>query len=149
MSHSLAHVLVHIIFSTKNRIAYLQSSDLKSEVHAYLVGTLRALECEPLRVGGIADHVHIFAALSRKSSLADLVKNLKTSSTKMVRSKVDNNFGWQSGYGAFSVSESAKDQVISYIANQEVHHRSMSFQEELRIFLEKHNIPFDERYLWD
>jgi len=149
MPHSLAHVLVHIIFSTKNRIAYLKSPDLRSDVHAYMVGTLRALECEPLRVGGTADHVHIFAGLSRKSSLADLVKNLKTSSTMMIRKKGDSHFGWQSGYGVFSVSESAKDQVICYIANQEIHHRSMTFQEEFRMFLEKHGISFDERYLWD
>jgi putative transposase len=82
MSQSLAHVLVHIIFSTKNRVSFLQSPDLRSEVHAYLVGTLRALDCQSLRVGGVADHVHILAALSRKISIADLVKDLKTGSTK-------------------------------------------------------------------
>jgi putative transposase len=149
MPQSLSHVLVHIIFSTKNRAAFLQSPDLRSEVHAYLVGTLRALDCEPFRVGGVGDHIHILTALSRKTSLAELVKNLKTSSTKMVSNKVQNNFGWQTGYGAFSVSESAKEPVISYIANQETHHRSMTFQEEYRRLLERHNIRFDERYVWD
>jgi REP element-mobilizing transposase RayT len=76
---------VHIIFSTKNRIAFLQSPDLRSEVNAYLTATLRGLGCEPLRVGGVGDHVHILAGLSRRISLAELVKNLKTSSTKIVK----------------------------------------------------------------
>src|SRR5271170_2522079 len=82
MSQSLALVLVHIIFSTKNRMPFLQSAELRSEVHAYLTGTLRGLECDPLQVGGVEDHVHILCGLSRKISLAELVKNLKTSLTK-------------------------------------------------------------------
>ena len=135
MPQSLALVLVHIIFSTKNRIAFLQSPDIRSEVHAYLIGTLRALDCEPLRVGGVADHVHILAALSRRISLAELVKSLKTSSTKIVKNKGHCHFSWQSGYGAFSVSQSAKGSVISYIASQESHHRKMTFQEEFRSLL--------------
>jgi putative transposase len=149
MSQSLALVLVHIIFSTKNRIAFLHSPDLQSEVHAYSTGTLRALECQPLRVGGTADHVHVLAALSRKISLAELVKNLKTSSTRIVKSKGESSFAWQAGYGAFSVSQSAKEAVVSYIASQDIHHRKMTFQEEFRLLLEKHRIPFDERYIWE
>jgi putative transposase len=149
MPQSLALVLVHIIFSTKNRIAFLQSPDLRSEVHAYLIATLRALECEPLRVGGVGDHVHILAGLSRKISLAELVKNLKTSSTKILKNKGHRHFGWQSGYGAFSVSKSVKESVISYNAGQESHHRKMTFQEEFRSLLQKHGIAFDERYVWD
>jgi REP-associated tyrosine transposase len=118
-------------------------------VHAYLIATLRGLGCEPLRVGGVGDHVHILAALSRRISLAELVKNLKTSSTKIVKDKGHRHFRWQSGYGAFSVSQSAKESVISYIASQEIDHRKMTFQEELRSLLKKHGIVFDERYVWD
>jgi putative transposase len=140
--------LLHIIFSTKNRIAFLQSPDLRSDVHAYLIGTLRGLGCE-LRVGGVADHVHILAGLSRRISLVELVKNLKTSSTKIVNNKGHSHFSWQSGYGAFSVGQSAKESVISYIASQESHHRKMTFQEEFRSLLKKHGIAFDERYVWD
>jgi putative transposase len=77
MAQSLALVLVHIIFSTKNRMPFLRSTELRSEVHAYLTGTLRGLECDPLQVGGVEDHVHILSGLSRKISLAELVKNLK------------------------------------------------------------------------
>ena len=149
MPQSLALVLVHVIFSTKNRVPFLQSPELRSEVHAYLTGTLRGLQCAPLQVGGAEDHVHILSGLARTTSLAELVKNLKTSSTKIVRNKGHSHFSWQSGYGAFSVSHSAKESVIAYIASQEIHHRKMTFQEEFRTFLQKHGISFDERYVWD
>jgi putative transposase len=149
MPQSLALVLVHIIFSTKNRIAFLRAPDLRSEVHAYLTATLRGLDCDPLRVGGVEDHVHLLTGVSRKTSLAELVKNLKTSSTRALKEKGHRHFSWQSGYGAFSVSQSAKESVISYIANQEIHHRKMTFQEEFRAILNKHRVRFDERYVWD
>jgi putative transposase len=103
----------------------------------------------PLQVGGVEDHVHILCGLSRKLSLAELVKNLKTSSTKMLKSKGHDGFSWQSGYGAFSVSQSAKESVFLYIAEQEIHHRGMNFQDEVRALLNKHGIRFDERYVWD
>jgi REP-associated tyrosine transposase len=149
MSQSLALVLVHIIFSTKNRMAFLQSPELRSEVHAYLTGTLRSLHCEPLRVGGMPDHVHILSGLSRTPSLAELVKNLKTGSTMAIKAKGHSHFSWQGGYGAFSVSQSAKESVMAYIASQEIHHRKMTFQEEFRTILMKHGVLFDERYVWD
>jgi REP element-mobilizing transposase RayT len=130
-------------------MAFLQSPELRSEVHAYLTGTLRGLHCEPLQVGGMPDHVHILSGLSRTSSLAELVKNLKTSSTMAIKAKGHSHFSWQSGYGAFSVSQSAKESVMAYIASQEIHHRKMTFQEEFRTILTKHGVLFDERYVWD
>ena len=149
MPQSLSRLLVHLIFSTKNRAAFLQSPLLRSELHAYLTATLRGLDCEPVQAGGVSDHVHVLFGLSRTISLADLVKNLKTSSTKMMREKGHRDFSWQTGYGAFSVSESNKSPVIAYIANQEMHHRKMTFQEEIRALLKKHSMRFDERYIWD
>jgi putative transposase len=149
MSQSLALVLVHIIFSTKNRVRFLQAAEIRSEVHAYLAGTLRALECTPLQVGGVEDHVHILCGLSRKISLAELVKNVKTSSTRILKGKGHDDFSWQSGYGAFSVSQSVRDSVLSYIAEQEIHHRRISFQDEFRALLNKHGVRFNERYVWD
>jgi putative transposase len=149
MSQSLALILVHIVFSTKNRMSFLRSIELRLEVHSYLGGTLRSLECDPVQVGGVENHVHVLCELSKKISICDLVKNLKTSSTRIVKSKGHPHFGWQSGYGAFSVSESAKESVVSYITDQESHHRKMTFEEEFRILLEKHSMPFDERYVWD
>ena len=149
MAQSLALVLVHIIFSTKNRSPLLPSTEVRSQAHAYLTGTLRALDCAPLEVGGVADHVHILCGLSRKISLSELVKNLKTSSSKILKGKVHDGFSWQNGYGAFSVSQSASKSLFSYIADQEIHHRRMTFQEEFRALLNKHEIRFDERYVWD
>jgi putative transposase len=149
MPQSLARLLVHLVFSTKNRVPFLQSPQLRSEVHAYLTATLQAKDCEPVQVGGVADHVHLLFGLSRTISLANLVKDLKTSSTKMMREKGHRDFSWQTGYGAFSVSESNKSAVISYIGDQEMHHRKMTFQEEIRAFLKKHSMRFDERYIWD
>ena len=128
---------------------FLQSTELRREVHAYLTGTLRGLECDPLQVGGVENHVHILCGLSRNIALAELVKNLKTSSTRVVKGKGHTDFGWQSGYGAFSVSKSAKESVISYVAKQEIHHRTISFQDEFRALLNKHDIHFEERYVWD
>src|SRR5580704_17168396 len=106
MSQSLALVWVHIIFSSKNRMPFLQSAELRSEVPAYL--PLRGLECDPLQVGGVEDHVHILCGLSRK---IELIKNLKTSSTRIVKGKGQDAFSWQSGYGAFSGSQSARESV--------------------------------------
>ena len=149
MPQSLARLLVHLIFSTKNRAAFLQPPQIRSQVHAYLTATLRWLDCEPVQVGGEADHVHLLFGLSRTISLAELVKDLKTSSTKMMREKGHGGFSWQTGYGAFSVSESNKSAVIEYIVNQETHHRKMTFQEEIRALLKKHSVRFDEVYIWD
>ncbi len=149
MPQSLALMLVHIIFSTKCRKPFLRSIELRSQAHAYLTGALRRLECDPLIVGGVDDHIHILCELSRKISLSELVKNLKTSSTRNLKDYGHQGFSWQTGYGVFSVSQSAKESVIAYIANQEAHHRKTSFQDEFRALLTKYGIDFDERYVWD
>jgi putative transposase len=149
MPQSLAYLLVHLVFSTKNRAAFLQSEQLRSEAHAYLTATLGALNCEPVQVGGVSDHVHLLFGLSRTVSLADVVRQVKTSSSRIVREKGHHAFSWQTGYGAFSVSESNRSAVIDYIVNQEMHHRKMTFQEEIRALLKKHSMHFDERYVWD
>jgi putative transposase len=149
MPQSLALILVRIIFSTKNRKPFLRSIELRSQVHAYLTGALRCLESDPLIVGGVEDHVHILCRLSRKISLSELVKNLKTSSTRNLKDNGHHGFSWQSGYGVFSVSQSVKESVIAYIANQEIHHRKACFQDEFRALLTKHVVHFDERYVWD
>src|ERR1700732_4379850 len=112
MAQSLALVLVHIIFSTKNRCPLLPSTEVRSPAHADLTGTLRALDCAPLEIGGVADHVHILWGLSRKISLSELVKNLKTSSSKILKGKVHDGFSWQNGYGAFSVSQPPANQFF-------------------------------------
>ena len=149
MSRSLAAVLLHVVFSTKNRTFFLQADELRSKTHAYLCGILRNLDCSPVQIGGVADHVHILLGFSRSLTIADLIKKLKVSSTTMIKDTGLLDFTWQAGYGVFSVSESTKESVISYIANQELHHKKLTFQDELRALLKKHCVAFDERYLWD
>jgi putative transposase len=148
MPQSLALVLVHLIFSTKNRQPFLHSPQLRADLHSYLAGSLRLLECEPFKIGGTHDHVHILVGLSLNTSLAELVKNLKTGSSRAFKLKGPANFAWQTGYGVFSVSESSKEAVVAYIANQERHHRKMTFQDEFRSFSRSVRW-FDERYFWD
>src|SRR6202162_4032296 len=122
-------------FLHQNPSPLLQSTEVRSQAHAYLTGTLRALDCVPLEVGGVADHVHILCGLFGKISLSELVKNLKTSSSKILKGKVHDGFSWQNGYGPFSVSQSASKSVFSYIADEEIHHRRLIFHEEFRALL--------------
>jgi putative transposase len=151
MPQSLAHVLVHIIYSTKERRALMQNHDLRLEMHRYLAGISANLECPAIIVGGAADHVHLLANQSRTIALADWVKELKRASSLWAKKKSPqwSLFQWQAGYGAFSVSQSQKEPVQKYIRLQEEHHRRLSFQDELRQILKKHGIAFDERYVWD
>jgi REP element-mobilizing transposase RayT len=151
MPQSLANVLVHIVFSTKGREAMLRGPDLRAEMHKYLGGISKTLECPTIIVGGTEDHVHLLARQARTIVLADWVKELKRGSSLWIKTKdrTLESFQWQAGYGAFSVSQSQSGRVERYIAGQEEHHRKLSFQDEFRELLRKHNIEFDERYVWD
>ncbi len=151
MPQSLANVLVHLVFSTKERRALFQIPELRDEMHRYLAGISAKLECPAIIVGGATDHVHVLAAQSRTIALADWVKELKRASSLWAKRKRRewSLFQWQAGYGAFSVSQSQKERVKTYIANQEEHHRRLSFQDEFRQMLKRHGIAYDERYVWD
>lgn len=148
MPQSLSSLLTHLVFSTKNRETLL-TGEVGAEIHPYLVGVLNGVGCPSIQVGGVADHVHLFFRLSRTRTIAEVVETLKTNSSKWVKTKGPASFHWQSGYGAFSVSQSDADSVISYIQNQSEHHKRATFQEEYRRFLERYQIPYDERYVWD
>jgi len=150
MSQSLAKNLIHIIFSTKNRQPTIAPS-VQEELKAYLVGTLANLDSPSIETNCTEDHVHILCTISRNHSLANLLEELKKSSSKWMKGKGPEfqDFYWQAGYGAFSVSQSNVEQVRSYIRNQETHHRTTTFQEEFQRFLEKHQIKFEEQYVWD
>ncbi len=150
MPQSLFQNFIHIIYSTKNREALINEY-IKEELFTYLGGTCKQLECQPIVVGGYQDHVHILCNLSRKISLMKLIEELKTHSSKWVKTKGNefSNFYWQRGYGAFSVNPNQIDQVREYILNQKVHHQKKSFQDEYRMFLNRYNIEYDERYVWD
>ncbi len=116
----------------------------------YVVGTLRNVECTSLIVGVVEDHVHILCNLHRTITIAQLVEQLKTNSSARIKEEGDSlrDFHWQSGYGAFSVSQSNVESVKAYIAGQEEHHRTRTFQEEFRLLLERHGVAYDERYVW-
>ena len=150
MPQSLSCILLHLVFSTKDREPVIRP-DVLGDLHAFLGGIARDCDCPALTVGGTADHVHLLCSLSRTTSAAQLVEELKTRSSKWIKDKggVLEIFHWQSGYGAFSVGRSQVDAVRSYIAGQADHHRKATFQEEYRAFLTKYDVPFDERYVWD
>jgi putative transposase len=150
MPQSLSLTIIHLVFSTKDRMPLL-TPDIRHELHAYLATVARHDDGECFRVGGVADHVHLAVRLSRTQSIADLVSELKTSSSKWLKDKSStlSKFAWQRGYGAFSVGPRDLDAVIAYIDDQEEHHRTKTFQEEYRGFLAKYGIGFDERYVWD
>jgi REP element-mobilizing transposase RayT len=151
MPQSLSNILVHIVFSTKNREPFLKEADVRDEMHRMLGGISRGLDCPPVRIGGTADHVHLLARQARTISLADWVKELKRASSVWIKEREPllALFHWQAGYGAFSVSQSQSPRVENYIERQEEHHRTITYQDELRELLRKHEVEFDERYVWD
>ena len=150
MPQSLSKVIVHIIFSSKDREPWL-GSDIRPRMHAYLATICRDLGAELVRVGGVADHVHIVTTLPRTVSQAQLIGEIKKASSKWIKT-LDaryRGFFWQRGYGAFSVSPSQLDTVVQYVEAQPEHHRTHTFQEEYRELLRRHGVDFDERYVWD
>lgn len=151
MAQSLARLWTHLIFSTKDRFPFLTDKILRREMHAYLAEMLRNHNCETLIVGGVEDHTHSLFALSRRHSIANVVKEVKRTSSGWIKeaSHALSKFHWQGGYAAFSVSQSNLADVIRYIENQEEHHKRVTFQDEYRAFLNAYGVEFDERYIWD
>ena len=148
MPQSLAQIYVHIVFSTKHRTPFLLERALRAEVHKYLGGTCRDLDSPSVIVGGVEDHVHVLCHLGKTWAVSDLVRELKRESSKWLKER-STDFYWQSGYGAFSVGPRELDTVTAYIANQEAHHATESFQDELRAILAEYRTEYDERYVWD
>lgn len=151
MAQSLSVVYLHLVFSTKERRAFLQNRDLREALHAFLGGVSREMDCPPVIVGGVEDHVHLLAKLNRTLAQSEWVKELKRVSSLWLKEKEPTlmDFQWQRGYAAFSVSHSNTEAVRDYIARQEEHHHRMGFQDELRALLRKHEMEWDERYVWD
>ena len=151
MPQSLAKILVHTVFSTKDRRPLLRDKTLRDELHRYLGGILTHLDCQPIIVGGVEDHAHLLCALSRTCEAAAMVKEVKRGSSLWLKTKSPDlqDFAWQSGYGIFSIGFSQIASVRDYIAGQEEHHRKVSFEDEFRLLLQRYEIKFDERYVWD
>jgi len=150
MGQSLVKNYIHLIFSTKHREPLIQPP-IETELHSYLGGICNNLECIPIVIGGYTDHIHILCLLSKKIALVKLVEEVKSHSSKWIKTKGKeyDNFYWQDGYGAFSINPSEVDTVVAYISNQQEHHRNKTFQEEYRAFLKKYQVSYDERYVWD
>jgi putative transposase len=150
MAQSLVRNYLHIVFSTKHRQPLIYPT-IETELYQYIGGICNNLECFPIKIGGHSDHIHILCVLSKKLALIKLLEEMKSHSSKWVKTKDDRlkNFYWQDGYGAFSINPSEIDVVKAYIENQHEHHKKKSFQDEYRAFLKKYKIDFDERYVWD
>ena len=150
MAHTYSNLLVHALFSTKGRTPLLDA-ELKPELFSYMGGIITQLRGKPLLIGGPKDHVHLLFVLPCSLSVADLMEKVKGNSSKWVKNRWQNrsHYAWQTGYTAFSVSQSNLDSVKIYIASQEAHHRRITFQEEVLAFLKKHEIAYDPRYVFD
>ncbi len=141
---------MHLIFSTKHRLPVLHD-DVRESLHRYAATVLQNLNCPPLLINSVEDHIHVLFELSRTASASDTVETVKTSSSKWLKTQAPrlSDFAWQTGYGAFAVSLSNVDAVRAYVANQREHHHATTFQDEFRAFLERHGVSYDERYVWD
>lgn len=149
MAHTFSQVLVHFVFSTKGHAALLDA-EVKEELIPYLGGAVRDMGGKALAINGPFDHIHVLASMPMTVAMADFMRDLKANSSGWVHRRYPKlaQFAWQRGYGAFSVSESNRKTVQAYIANQEEHHRRVTFKEEFLNLLKRHGIEYDERYLW-
>jgi putative transposase len=150
MPQSLSSILIHLIFSTKNRERFI-SEAIEKELHPYLAKIFRELKSPTLTIGGTDDHVHVLFSLGRTIEVAELIEKVKMKSSKWIKTKGEEfaQFYWQRGYGAFSIGQSQVETVKRYIARQRIHHQRVTFQDEYRKFLKSYGIDYDERYLWD
>ena len=151
MSQSLVKNYLHLLFSTKNRHAWLPIA-CRQNLFAYQSGILKNFDCPIIEINGVEDHVHNLFFLSKNYALKTIIEELMKGSSKWMKTSdgtQNGNFYWQGGYGAFSVSQSRVEVIRKYIQNQEVHHRKVSFQEELRELFRLHKIEYDERYVWE
>ncbi len=150
MAQSLSSILIHLVFSTKNREPLI-TPEIEKELHPYMAKIFRELKSPSLAIDGTSDHLHILFSLGRVIKVADLVEEVKTESSKWIKTKGREfkNFHWQRGYGAFSIGQSNVVSLERYIYGQKQHHRRVTFQDEYRKFLEAYRIDFDERYVWD
>ena len=150
MSQSLTDIILHIVFSTKNRQPWILP-EVEQELFQYICGVANNLKCPVIRINGVEDHVHILCSLGKTISASELVSELKSSSSKWIKSKGDRHrlFCWQAGYGGFSVSRPNVQGVIEYISKQKEHHQKISFQDEFLAMLQRAQVEYDEKYLWD
>lgn len=149
MSQSLSKLYVHIVFHTKYNQALIKP-EVEQELYAYIGGIIKENQSFPIRINGVADHIHILATMSKNIALAKFVEEIKRNSSRWIKTKGPEyqNFAWQGGYGGFSVSPSVLERVKKYIENQKEHHKKVAFRDEYLQFLTEHGVAFDEDHLW-
>ena len=151
MSQSLVKNLVHLVYSTKHRKLWIPKQ-VGERLWAYQAGIFQQWESPALIIGGVEDHVHALFSLSKNYALKKIVEEVKKGSSKWMKTSAgtgNEEFTWQAGYAGFSVSQSKIPEVLKYIENQAEHHRRISYQDELRGLFRRHEVEFDERYVWD
>jgi REP element-mobilizing transposase RayT len=150
MANTYTSLHYHLVFSTKNRERWL-TPDIEGRAWAYLGGIAKENKMHPIRIGGIEDHVHLLLGAPPVLAPSKIAQLIKGGSSAWLHDTFPNMraFAWQDGYGAFAVSKSSIPDVVAYIRNQREHHRSISFQDEYLALLQKHEIQYDARYLWD
>jgi putative transposase len=150
LAHTFTHLLTHIIFSTKDRRPLL-APEIRDQLYPYLGGIFRELGATLLDRNATDNHIHLLVSLPQDKALSDIMRTIKTNSSRWIHETFNQHqsFSWQIGYGAFSVSESSRQEVIKYIAAQEEHHRTITFEEEFVTFLKKHHIQYDPKYIWE
>jgi REP element-mobilizing transposase RayT len=149
MAQTLVCLRVHVVFSTKDRLPMI-TPEVEPELYAYLGGTMRNLDSHCLAAGGTSNHVHLLISLSKNMALSRLMEEIKKSSSKWIKTKGTalQTFGWQDGYGAFTIGESQVEAVQHYIAGQKGRHKKQTFEQELVALLTRYRVPYDDRYLW-
>jgi REP element-mobilizing transposase RayT len=148
LPQTCGNIVVHLIFSTKERKSLIKA-EIRVDLFAYLGGIVREMQATAIIINGTDNHVHMLVRIRPSQSVAEIARVVKTNSSRWLNARRHAKFAWQAGYGAFSVSESNVGAVSKYIARQEEHHKKRSFQKEFVAFLEKNNIAYDERYIWD
>ena len=150
MPQSVSCILLHLIFSTKDRHPLI-TADIEPQLHAYMATILRETSSVPVAVNGTPDHIHAFFSLSRTTQVCDVVEKVKKRSSKWIKTKGPDfrGFQWQAGYGVFSIGGSNAEALREYVAKQKEHHRDKSFEDEYRALLNKYRVDYDERYVWD
>jgi len=149
MAQTLTRLLIHVVFSTKDR-RHLIAPAVEPDLHAYMGGICRNCDSPALVIGGTDNHVHLLISLSKKIALSDFMMTLKKDSSKWIKTKGPgiSDFHWQDGYGAFSIGESQVGVVTDYIRGQKDRHKTMSFEDELVTLAQHYGVAFDSRYLW-
>ena len=149
MGSTLSNLVYHLVFSTKNREPLLIPA-VRDDLYRYIAGIVKKEKGVLIQIGGMPDHLHLVVKLNPAHSLSDVMKNIKAGSSKWINGQkmVMGRFGWQEGYGAFTISESQLPGVIQYVKEQESHHRTLSFKDEFVLFLKRHRIEYDDRYIW-